>query len=70
MTRRNPVIGRRLLGIRYEGGEGKTAGSQWQHDFESPVEVIGGPGGSVILRSRTGERLWDYFDVEKGKGIK
>jgi hypothetical protein len=36
----------------------------WKHVFESDdVEVKGKKDGSVELRSKSGKRLWDYFEV-------
>lgn len=68
--RRNPkgvVIGDSAIDLRYEGGQGKRKGEMrgpWRHKFESDdVQVIGNRDGSVELRSKSGERLWDYFEV-------
>lgn len=68
-TLRNaPVIGAQVLGIRYRGGQGKQKGSRWEHKFKEAIEVLGGPKGTVVLRSKKGTRLWDYFDVTPGRG--
>lgn len=61
------VIGDSALALSYEGGQGKRSGKMrgpWEHEFESDdVEIIGRKDGSLILRSRSGERLWDHFEV-------
>lgn len=66
--RNDVVIGDSALELRYEGGEGKRRGSMrgpWKHGFESDgVEVVGKRDGSVVLRSKSGERLWGYFEVD------
>lgn len=69
-TRRNPggvVIGDSALELRYEGGQGKRSKDMrgpWKHEFESDdVQVIGKSDGSVELRSKSGARLWDNFEV-------
>jgi hypothetical protein len=63
----NPVIGDSALELSYAGGEGKRKGKlrgPWKHDFESnDVEVRGRKDGSIVLRSKTGKRLWDFFEV-------
>jgi hypothetical protein len=63
----NPVIGDSALELSYTGGEGKRKGKlrgPWKHDFESnDVEVRGRKDGSIVLRSKTGKRLWDFFEV-------
>jgi len=36
----------------------------WKHPFESDdVQVIGKKGGSIELRSKSGKKLWDFFEV-------
>jgi hypothetical protein len=66
-ARSNPVIGDSALELSYTGGEGKRKGKlrgPWKHDFESnDVEVRGRKDGSIVLRSKTGKRLWDFFEV-------
>lgn len=65
--RSNPVIGDSALELSYAGGEGKRKGKlrgPWKHDFESnDVEVRGQKDGSIVLRSKIGKRLWDFFEV-------
>jgi hypothetical protein len=68
-ARANPgvVIGDTAIDLRYVGGQGKRKGQMrgpWKHQFESEdVQVIGKKDGSVLLRSKSGERLWDHFEV-------
>jgi len=69
-ARRNPsgvVIGDSALELRYEGGEGKRKKGMrgpWKHEFESDdVQVIGKRDGAIELRSKSGARLWDNFEV-------
>lgn len=61
------VIGDSALDLRYEGGKGKRTGKMrgpWKHVFKNDdVEVRGKKDGSVELRSKSGERLWDFFEV-------
>lgn len=66
---RNPVIGERVLGaLTYEGGQGKKKNSKWMHRFKTPLRILGNRDGSVTLRSKGGESIWDYFDVPSGRG--
>lgn len=68
-ARSNPgvVIGDSAIELRYEGGQGKRHHGMrgpWKHEFETDdVEVIGKKDGSVLLRSKSGKRLWDHFEV-------
>ena len=73
-TKRRPNPNERIIGdaameLTYSGGEGKRKGDMsgpWVHEFESgDVEIIGGQDGSIRLRSRSGKRLWDLFEVER-----
>jgi len=61
------VIGDSALELSYEGGEGKRKGDMrgpWKHEFESgDVQVIGKLDGAIELRSKSGARLWDVFEV-------
>jgi len=68
--RRNPggvVIGDSAIDLRYEGGQGKRKGKMrgpWKHVFETEdVQVIGKRDGTIELRSKSGARLWDNFEV-------
>lgn len=65
--RGNPVIGDSVLDLSYTGGDGKRKGKMrgpWKHEFESgDVEARGRKDGSVVLRSKSGKRLWDLFEV-------
>lgn len=69
-ARANPagvVIGDSALALQYEGGEGKRKGKMrgpWKHEFESDdIQVIGRKDGSVLLKSKSGEKLWGHFEV-------
>lgn len=68
-ARSNPgtVIGDSTLELTYSGGQGKRKGKMrgpWKHVFESDdVQVIGKKDGSVLLRSKSGEKLWGHFEV-------
>lgn len=70
-ARSNPrggvVIGDAATSLTYEGGKGKRKGKMrgpWKHMFESDdVEIIGDKSGDVRLRSKSGARLWDFFEV-------
>jgi hypothetical protein len=36
----------------------------WKHEFErDDVQVIGRKDGSIELKSKSGARLWDVFEV-------
>ena len=67
--RRNPIIGDTALELTYEGGDGKRKGKMkgpWTHPFETDdVEIHGLKDGSIVLKSRSGKRLWDFFEVER-----
>lgn len=70
-VRSNPrgvVIGDSAISLSYEGGQGKRKGSMrgpWKHPFESDdVQIVGKKGGRVVeLRSKSGKKLWDFFEV-------
>lgn len=63
----NPVIGDSALALTYHGGQGKRKGKMrgpWRHQFEADdVQVRGRKDGSLVLRSKSGKRLWDFFEV-------
>lgn len=65
--RSNPVIGDSAVALSYEGGQGKRTKKlrgPWEHAFESnDVEIRGRKDGSVVLRSKSGKKLWDWFEV-------
>lgn len=64
---RGSVIGDSALELRYQGGQGKRRGKMrgpWKHVFENKdVEIRGKNDGSIELRSKSGDRLWDFFEV-------
>lgn len=64
---RNPIVGDMAMELTYLGGEGKRKGKMkgpWVHEFESgDVTIEGLPDGSIKLISKSGKRLWDFFEV-------
>lgn len=62
------IIGYQVVAVEYIDDEkAKLEGIKnpknkiWRHEFEiDDVELIGLPDGSVLLKSRSGKRLWDF----------
>jgi len=44
--------------VRYQRSAGEYHGEWFRHPFKSSVEVIGLPDGSILIRSKSGKKLW------------
>lgn len=67
-TPEEPVIGELVEEITYRGGHGKRGSSRWVHSMDTAVQLVGQKDGTVLLRSKTGLPLWDWFDANSGNG--
>ncbi len=59
-----PIIARQVLAIEYIDkekslAEGVNPNDIWRHDFKSSdVMILGLPDGSLLMKSKSGKRLW------------
>lgn len=44
--------------IRYQRAYGEYTGEWFRHTFKDSVEIIGLPDGSILIRSKSGKKLW------------